>query len=122
MQFVRLLPVILSVVLVIAHFLRNQDLLLVMISLAVMGLLLVRKRWAVYLVQVWLVLASLEWVGTGIQLVQSRQAMGMGWNRLAVIIGGVALFTLLSVLVFRLPALRCRYGFAVKELSGESRS
>ncbi len=116
MQFVRLLPVILSGLLVAAHFLRNQDLLAVAITMAVFGLLLVPKKWAVYLVQVGLVLASLEWVGTGMQLVMSRQSMGLGWMRLAVIIGGVALFTLLSMLVFWLPAVRQHYGFTGKEV------
>jgi len=114
MQFVRLLPVILSAFLVSAHFLRNQQWLAVVITLAVLALLLVRKRWVVYLAQLGLVLASLEWVGTGLQLVQTRQAMGVEWTRLAVIIGGVALFTLLSALVFLLPALRSRYGFVKK--------
>lgn len=114
MQFVRLLPVILSGVFVIAHFLRSQQWLAVAISLTLLGLLLVRKKWVVYVVQVGLVLASLEWLGTLMQLVQARQAMGQDWTRMAVIIGGVALFTLFSALVFCLSPLRRRYGFAEK--------
>lgn len=115
MLFVRLLPVILSGIMITAHFVRSQQWLPVVISLAVMGLLLVRKRWIIYLVQAGLGLAAVEWLGTLIQLVRFRQSMGMEWIRLAVIIGGVALFTLLSVLVFRSPVLRRRYGFAQKD-------
>jgi len=118
MQFIRLLPVILSGILITAHFFRYQQWLAVLIALAVLGLLLVRKQWVVYLVQAGLVLASIEWLGTLLQLVRFRQSMGMEWTRLAVILGGVALFTLFSTLVFRLPALRCCYGFAGKESPG----
>ncbi|MDH4319969.1 MAG: hypothetical protein OEV73_00570 [Desulfobulbaceae bacterium] len=118
MQIVRLLPVILSGVLVGAHFLRNQQWLAVAITVAVLGLLLLRRKWVVYLAQAGLVLASLEWVGTGMQLVQYRQSMGLPWTRLALILGGVALFTLLAALVFRLPLLRRRYGFIDSQADG----
>lgn len=117
MQFVRLLPVILSGIIILAHFLRHQQWLSVALVFVGFGLLLVPRKWAARLVQVGLVLASLEWVGTLFQLVQQRQAMGMEWTRLAVILGGVALFTLLSALVFWLPALKARYGLIGKEQS-----
>ncbi len=113
MQFVRLLPVILSGVLVGAHFLRNQQWLAVAITAAVLGVLPLRRKWVAYLAQGGLVLAGLEWTGTAMQLVQYRQSMGLAWTRLALILGGVALVTLLSALVFRLRPLRRRYGFIV---------
>lgn len=115
MQFVRLLPVIFSGIFIGAHFLRHQQWLAVAFVVFGLGLLLVPKKWAARLVQVGLVLASLEWVGTIMQFVQLRQSMGMEWTRLAVILGSVALLTLLSALVFRLPALRIRYGLNINE-------
>ncbi|WP_319548262.1 hypothetical protein [Desulfogranum marinum] len=59
--------------------------------------------------QVLLVLYSLEWLRTMVNLVQLRQEYGMPWVRLAIIIGGVALFTALSALVFRHPGLQKKY-------------
>ncbi|MDH5298431.1 MAG: hypothetical protein OEV91_05375 [Desulfobulbaceae bacterium] len=118
MQFLRLLPVLLSTILISAHFLRSRLWLLVVISVAISALLLVRKKWAARLVQAGLVLAALEWLRTLYGLVLYRQAMGMEWKRLAVILAGVALATLLSALVFRFSALRQRYGLDDGEKAG----
>ena len=109
MSLVRLLPVLLSALLIGAHFFRHRNWLLLAAVVAVTALLLVKNRWAARLVQLGLLLAALEWLRSLFTLVRSRQAMGMEWHRLAAILGAVALATLLSGLVFRLPALRQRY-------------
>ena len=109
MSFVRLLPVLLSALLIGAHFFRHGSWLLLAAVVAVTGLLLVKRRWAARLVQAGLVLAAVEWLHSLFSLVRFRQAMGMEWHRLAIILGAVALVTLLSGLVFRLPALSKRY-------------
>lgn len=59
--------------------------------------------------QVLLVLYSLEWLRTMVNLVQLRQEYGMLWAGLAIILGGVALFTALSAFVFRHLGLQKRY-------------
>ena len=118
MQFVRLLPVLLSALMIAAHFLRAGQWLMLGLSLAVTLLLLVKDRWAALAVQVGLILAAGEWLRTLYHLVEFRQAMGMEWHRLVYILGGVALFTLLSSLVFRLPALRRRYRFTDRPEDG----
>ena len=56
-----------------------------------------------------LVLGAAEWVWTLVKIAQVRQMMGGPWLRMALILGGVAAFTLLSTLVFRLKAVRERY-------------
>ena len=63
-----------------------------------------------FAVQAVLVVAALEWGRTLVVLAGERQEAGEPWVRLAVILGAVALFTLGSALMFRLPALRQRYG------------
>lgn len=110
MNFLRLLPVILSCVLLAAHFSRNDILALTLVSLALPFLLLVRRPWVPRLFQVVLVLGALEWVRRLVALALERQAAGEGWIRMAVILGVVAAFTAASALVFGNSALKERYG------------
>ena len=118
MQFVCLLPVLLSALMITAHFFRAGQWLQLVVAVAITMLLLVKERWVPLAVQGGLVLAAGEWLRTMYRMVEYRQAMGMDWRRLVLILGGVAFFTLLSTLVFRLPSLRRRYGFAGRPEEG----
>jgi hypothetical protein len=109
MMVVRLLPVLLSAVLLAAHFSRHAVPALIPVALLFPALLLVRRPWVPRVVQVVLVLAAVEWVRTAVALGSARRATGEPWVRMAVILGAVALVTALSALVFRLPAVRERY-------------
>ena len=109
MNFIKLLPVILSLLLHGAHFLRARMMVLVLIALIMLLFLLIRKPWSARLVQIFLVIGGLEWVRTLVILAEMRQAEGGPWMRLAIILGGVAVFTICSALVFRFKSLRERY-------------
>jgi hypothetical protein len=109
MVFLSLLPVVLSFMLLAAHFLRSGNLVLVGLCLITPLLLFVRKPWVVRLIQVLLVLGALEWLWTTAQIIERRQAAGGPWIRAAVIFGGVILWTLGSTLVFFTPRLSRRY-------------
>lgn len=109
MNFLRLLPVILSLLLVGAHFSRHNMSFLIIVPLILLGLLFLREGWVARLIQWVLVLASLEWLRTAVILALQRQDQGMPWARSAVILGAVCLFTLASALVFRSAGLRERY-------------
>lgn len=109
MNFVRLLPVIFSMLLLAAHFSRNQHDILAVLCIGLITLLFIKKSWIPRLFQILLILGALEWAGTTIQLVQVRMAQHMPWIRLIIILLSVALFTGLSALVFRMKALRQRY-------------
>ncbi len=60
--------------------------------------------------QIALPLAALEWIRTLYFFAQMRIESGQPWTRLAIILGLVALLTVLSALVFKARTLRCRYG------------
>ncbi len=109
MQFVRLLPVLVSFLLLAAHFSRNDVAPLTVASLVLPFLLLVRRPWVPRLFQILLVLAGVEWLRTTAVLVARRQAAGESWTRLALVLGAVALFTACSGLVFRNRKLSRRY-------------
>ena len=109
MNFLRLLPVFISFLLLGAHFMRaGQNLVLPGLGLLLL-LLFIRQWWVPRLIQVVLMLGAVEWVITTVSLAQMRMQMDLPWLRMAVILGAVALFTLLSGLVFQSRALRERY-------------
>ncbi len=109
MNFIKLLPAILSLLLLGAHFLRGRLWVLFLIALIMLLFLPIRKPWSARLVQMFLVIGGLEWVRTLISLAKMRQAEGLPWMRLALILGAVAVFTICSALVFKFKSLRERY-------------
>lgn len=112
MNFRWLLPVLLSALLIAAHFSRADNAALTLLGLAFPLILLVRRPWVVLATQVALVLAGIEWIRTLVAIAARRQAAGEPWLRMAIILGAVAAFTFGSALVFRNRNLKGRYGRA----------
>ena len=110
MYWFLLIPVLLSHVLLAAHFLRAGHWPLVIASLALPLLLVARRPWAARLVQVAQVLGALEWAHTLFSLVRLRMAIQEPWTRMALILGAVALLTLASAAAFRAPKLARAFG------------
>jgi len=109
MNFLRLLPVLLSILLLGAHFFRAGQIVIVFVLLALLPLLLLKKYWVPWIIQMVLLLGAVEWLRTIFFVAQMRIEFGMPWTRMAIILGAVALFTACSGLVFRGKALRKRY-------------
>lgn len=102
----QLLPVVISLLVLGAHFLRAGSVFAVALVFAALILLGVRRRWAARLVQAALLLGAFEWVRTLVQLAAWRVQTGQPATRLIVILGSVALLTGLSALVFHTARLR----------------
>ncbi len=102
-------PVILSLLLLCAHFLRYGNLIGVLGSLLLLALLVIRRPWVARLMQGALVLGALEWAHTLYGLVQMRAAHGQPFARLTVILGIVATVTVCSALLFQTRELRRIY-------------
>ena len=109
MNFLRLIPVLLSFLVLAAHFYRGGNDVLVAVSLLLPLLLFIRKPWVPGVIQVALLLGALEWLHTLWFIAQMRMEFDMPWMRMAFILGGVALFTALAALVFFSRGLRSRY-------------
>jgi hypothetical protein len=109
MNCIRLLPVIISLLLLGAHYYRAGYIPLVAIMGAAVLILLIRQPWAARIVQALLVIGAIEWIRTAFGLVMTRQSMGMPWVRLSLILGGVALLAIGSIFIFRAGAVRRRY-------------
>ncbi|MGK2926299.1 MAG: hypothetical protein ACSLE2_11830 [Lysobacterales bacterium] len=109
MNALRLSPVVLSFLLLAAHFYRAGQLALTTACLAAPLLLFLRQRWVPRLFQTLLALGALEWLRSLYVIASMRIAFDQPWARLAAILGVVALFTAGSALVFRNRTLRRRY-------------
>ena len=109
MNAFRLSPVFFSFLILSAHFSRAGLSLFSLIFLLIPFLLFIKQAWIVRLIQIILVIGSIEWIRTLLMHVNERQSNGEPYIRLVVIIGIIALFTGLSALSFRNQALKKRY-------------
>lgn len=103
------LPIILSIVLFAAHFMRDGNLPIVFILSVLLVLLFVRRRWVARLTQAVLGLAAAEWLRTMVSLVQVRAALDEPYLRLVVILGAVVAMAVLAALLFQTKELRAIY-------------
>ena len=105
----RLLPAVVALALLAAHFYRVGLVPLVPTCIGATALLFVRLPWVRYLAVGSLLLASAEWIRTLVVLVGERADAGEPWLRLAAILGAVVVFTLLAALPFGSAELRRWY-------------
>lgn len=110
MTVILYVPIVLSLVVLGAHFLRYQSYIGVAVSLLLVGLLFIRRAWVARLVQVALVLGAIEWLRTLYMLAQVRAALGQPATRMIIILGVVAAVTFCSALVLQSKPLKRIYG------------
>jgi hypothetical protein len=109
MKFLLFLPVVFSVLLISAHFLRSGDLIFVAVCLMIPFILFIKKIWTPKVMQIFLILASVEWLWTAYTSMLERMQYGVSWKRMVIILVTVALVTFLSSLVFRSKTLMNHY-------------
>ena len=103
------IPIVLSLVVLGAHFMRYDNDAGMVACLLLVGLLFIRRAWAARVVQTALVLGALEWVLTLVRLSQARAAMGESATRMTVILCCVAAVTFASALLFQAKPLKETY-------------
>ena len=109
MTLLWLMPVIVSMLMLAAHFSRADNTLLMVLSLILILLLFIKKQWVAWLFRIVLILGSMEWIRRAWVLIDIRAEAGEPYLRMAVILGVLSLFTLLSAFVFHSRRLRSRY-------------
>ncbi len=111
MKFIRIFSIVLSALLLGAHFRWHGMDPLSIPAVLFPALLFIKKPWAARTMQIILFLGGLEWVRTTIQIASRRIDAGDPWIRMAIILGAVAVFTAVSGLPFsRNKELRKQYG------------
>jgi hypothetical protein len=100
---------VLAALLLGAHFLRAGNLALVALCAAAPMLFFLRKRASVIALQTLAYFGVGTWLWTAIRLVEFRQQMGERWTAAAVILGSVALLTLVAGALLNSRTVRQRY-------------
>ena len=108
-MILRIILLVVAYLLLGAHFLRSGSLGWMALCFSIPFLLLIRKRWSLIIVQISLYIGSWIWVRTGIIIIHERMMLGIPWIRVALIIGLLALFTLLAGLLLNAPVMKARY-------------
>jgi NAD-dependent dihydropyrimidine dehydrogenase PreA subunit len=89
-----------------AHFSRVQNDWFTAACLVFPFILLSKKEWVMRIFQLFLLFGGVIWIERTISLVRMRMRIGESWIRLAIILGVVALFTILSAAVFNNKKIR----------------
>ncbi len=100
---------IVAALLLAAHFLRAREFVPLGLSLAAPLLFLHARRVSLIVAQLGAYAATASWLHTAWQLVRLRQQFGQPWTAAVIILGGVALFTLISGLLLNSRCMRERY-------------
>lgn len=105
----RIVLFIIAAALTAAHFFRAENYGMVALSLATPLLFLYRKPGSLVLLQLAAYGATVNWLIAALLLVQMRQQIGRPWTTAALILGAVALLTLLAGLLLNSRVMRARY-------------
>ena len=108
-MFALLIPTLLSCLVLAAHFFRGGQVYLMLAACTAPLLLVVRRPWMTRILQIMLAVGALEWIRTTLAIRAVRIDEGRDWQRMAIILGSVAAFTLLSAALYELPPLRRHY-------------
>jgi hypothetical protein len=108
-MILRIVLLTVALLLLAAHFLRAGILVLTVACLLAPLLLLMRRRWALLLVQFLVYFGAGVWTYTAIHLVQERTMLGRPWSVAAIILGTVTLFTILAGLLLNSRAIKDKY-------------
>lgn len=102
-------PIVLSLLLLGAHFMRYGNTVVVATLVVLAGLLFVPRWWVARLMQFVFALGALEWLWTMLVLIQARQALGAPYLRLAIILGVVAAISVIAGFMFQAKPLKTFY-------------
>lgn len=111
--FVHLIPAILSLLLIGAHFLREGNVIFPLLSLLMIMALCVREPLVARTAQLALLLATAKWFLVTFTFVTERMAAGTPWIRLVCILGAVAALALVALALFWSKALKEMYHLAI---------
>ena len=102
MNILRIVMTIIALLLAGAHFGRAGDTILKYLFVALPLLLLVRNKWSDMILAVSISITVPVWIHTTLGIIAVRKAAEIPWLRMAIILGGVALFSLITAfLTFR---------------------
>ncbi len=105
----RVVLIILSYILLSAHFLRDGEIALTLFYLFIPFLLFIKKRWSIIVVQIFTYGGVLVWFYTLYVLINVRMSLGIPWVRMAIILVAVIILTLISGLLLNSQVVKEKY-------------
>jgi len=108
-MILRIVLCVIAALLLGAHFYRAGNFALVGLCVAAPFLFFLRKRGSLLALQLLAYAATATWLMAALRLVEMRQQMGRPWTVAALILGAVALFTLVSGLLLNSRTIKERY-------------
>lgn len=106
MKVFNLSLIVLSFLLLAAHFLRMDLMVLMVISVVSPFLLFYRKKRISFLLQFFLFLGALEWIRSIIEIINYRLDTGQDWMLMLIILTCVVLVTLYAALSIRSKSIK----------------
>jgi hypothetical protein len=104
-----MVPIILTVVVLAAHFLRDGSHAVTVLLIAMLPLLALRRRWVARLFQGVLLFGAVTWMMTTAEILRFRAEAGQPYTRMTVILGAVTFVTAASALLFETRRAKARY-------------
>ncbi len=107
--FIQILAIILSILLIAAHFYRAGNQILTYILISTPLILLFRNRISVRIIQILLFFATIEWWRVIYNVAHIRKMYNLPWIRFSIIMSSVALFTFATIFIFYSKTLKKIY-------------
>ncbi|MGA1875381.1 MAG: hypothetical protein ACMUIA_07225 [bacterium] len=104
-----IIAVVFSCLLLGSHFLRSGHPLFTLLCVFLPFLLLIKRRWILLMVQLFMYAGGLIWIHTAIHVMRKRIIMGLPWSKPVIILGLVAGFTIFSGLLLHVKGVKERY-------------
>jgi len=105
----RIVLFVIAALLLAAHFMREGNYIFMMLCLAVPLFFLFKKRWVLIFLQLAAYVGGLTWIMITVDFVRERMYLGEPWRRLVMILGPVAVVTIVSGLLLNSRVMKERY-------------
>ena len=108
-MILRIVLLIISYLLLSAHFFREGETILTAVYLFLPLLFFIKKRWSLIFLQLFSYGGFIIWLQTIFVLTSARIQLGEPWLRMVIILGVVAIFTLLAGLLLNSNKIKSKY-------------
>lgn len=105
----RTIMIIIASLILGAHFMKASNYLLTLVYIIAPFILLIKERWSLIALQALMYIGGGVWISTIIVIAQERILYGQPWSRMALILGAIALFTILAGLLLNSPKVKEKY-------------
>lgn len=108
-MILRIILLIISYLILSAHFFREGEIVLTAVYLFLPFLLFIKNRWSIIFLRIFSYGGVIIWLQTIYVLAFARISMGEPWLKMAIILGAVTVFTLYAGLLLNSKKMKSKY-------------